>query len=1305
MPNQYFIIPDKSLTKSTVVADSTTTSTYPPMGKINSMLVPNTNNHGSLVAFAFGTIADSTEYTFLIQNSGSLYETTYIWKNSTDADTLYRGLPDYRTPTTQCVPFTPNAASVGCSSFTGTYSSKLQKEFLYCVTQVGSTANYVIKVFTRAVDDETNIQCGPHVLYTDTPFTEETLGTTIEFDTEYGTGENSCIDVCQLSNGDFRLAVLNKRDIDIYHSVDGLNFTRISEKMVERFSLTYGNLRPAKIRFASAGNYLRIIFVDTLESFSWRDPDSPNYATNIDAPDCHYLYSAVSVDGGSSWSFMDRLVTQRQKDGHHGFFMDICGADETIGSFILNYAFPVDSDDAYNRTYMASGFDSWSIMTVRFNSPNIGYGIGKVSGGSYGLGYHSIPSPVHLCNGHEYIWCFFGATGGANQLGSYPIPFANDSSDIQCNSLEKTIMLIDKRYPLAEARAISLSQDCGQAFNWVESYNSADTFSSKGQRHTGYNGCRYRVAKSGKAYKIGSGIAFAYQSADMIAAGSGSMVSDWVSTTAIALMPAYERYGNWQIRPLSEYVRDANSYTDNHMYKKWPTYNYKNIIPGVLSWYEWDMFAGMYPNPFISAAPWFIGAPPKSDIVSGGFIGKNSQGFIWSNWREGSYGTPLYNEPDNTRMAFRIAAPNIGDQLFFYAKDAAVSFYHSAASGNSFGFRGKMGPPYRCWGYRSTGATGNSPNHVNMNTTGPHGVLIQASVATDLEDTIGPGPAVMVKTWAQSDYGNVYKRSAIKFAVTFSNEAPDAGYLGKARFRIYDYGNAATTIRGNIEFDTVSETVPLLRNFYEIRISSMPLRKRDVAIGVWSVSVRRTGTNEWKDFTFTPFDASEYHTSVANDYENEEQSISWGNYFAGNNVSGTGWNSYWQYIRVMPGKPMNQPSYNGLFSDRTYPEIIQGRLLSENPVQTATDSYVSWSGYGGMQNDSFTLVPNYTYNVTNALQYPSPRTQFRSQSGSSIYDITLQAVGTTTFDSTFNQDAWAIMNTNCTFVQLYGSTDNAVYDFIDSNYTHIHVATVVSATRNSMEVEWKTGTFSTVNVIPPTPYTLNKTQNITYDMTINEASGTPAVGRWKIQKHTGNKLVLETQNSAYTTGFNSSMVGSTIYVHSPNIVLNETSVENYKYLKFRFHGTDVTAEDYFKIGTIVGGLSLNLDVPIEWGTTDDSMKENVTHFNTRSGIKWGYTEGPAARTITGKITGDTNEQERIKLRNMFNSFIDISQFPVVLVMNSNGDTVGGNIKPEDIVLGEIEGGMVLKNDGWYYDEVQESWMPIGNLSITVTEVT
>ena len=138
-------------------------------------------------------------------------------------------------------------------------------------------------------------------------------------------------------------------------------------------------------------------------------------------------------------------------------------------------------------------------------------------------------------------------------------------------------------------------------------------------------------------------------------------------------------------------------------------------------------------------------------------------------------------------------------------------------------------------------------------------------------------------------------------------------------------------------------------------------------------------------------------------------------------------------------------------------------------------------------------------------------------------------------------------------------------------------------------------------------------------------------------------------------------------------------------------------------GTVIVGTTLSMD-PLEMSWTySDNDKSNVTLNKTRSGSSWGYREGPTQRTVTGTFQGDVSEQVRRFVRDTMRVATNYDQTGLVFVLYDEDPEL--NPLAEDFyMLGRGPSSLNFENVGWYYDENEQNWRPVGNLSLTITEI-
>ena len=290
------IVPDRSLRESTL--ESATSQG----GIKGNVAYGSTSNNGNAKLFLDGAPTNETTYNFLINDSGSINQSTFLWKKSTETDDDYRGENDLRLIHDVHSPFI-NFGTEYCSA---AYIENLDRELLY-----NKYDEDTIKVYYRTASDT----------YGDYNWSNQTIDVTnIE-----GLGLDGSFDVCTL-NDQVIMCVAYDNDIHIYKSEDGLSFSLIAKYVFSRFVGSKVVLFDLKI--ASSGNFLRMIF-------------SAHPPSNNMIPEA--LFSMSSFDGGNTWELTNSLglegqtpnavLTGKYSTNNH-YIYDICKYDDN-GTFII----------------------------------------------------------------------------------------------------------------------------------------------------------------------------------------------------------------------------------------------------------------------------------------------------------------------------------------------------------------------------------------------------------------------------------------------------------------------------------------------------------------------------------------------------------------------------------------------------------------------------------------------------------------------------------------------------------------------------------------------------------------------------------------------------------------------------------------------------------------------------------------------------------------------------------------------------------------------------------------------------------
>tara|TARA_B100000282_G_scaffold198765_1_gene145367 strand:+ start:16973 stop:20659 length:3687 start_codon:yes stop_codon:yes gene_type:complete len=304
---------------------------------------PSSSNEGALTVLGTGTPRSTTitDLTLRVQDSGSLEQTTFLFKESDKADTLYKGEHDRRQSYLHSTPFPyshfddPNYYGYGLALG---YTQGNDREFVLIVS---TTTLNEIKIAYRNI-------FSPNLFSVDGGWTQTSINmmTTfkkkVAFSGSIATSQAQ-LATCTLDNGKALIFVVNnERDIDVYLTSDALNWVLIAENILGRFidSEISNTTTLFNLCVSSSGNYVKLA--------STRIFDDDNY-----------IFTITSSDRGFSWNLSDSYVCRAGLSAPIGgdrFTFSLAGIQES-GSFIL-----CTTDNTLNivRTYIGNGSNELS---------------------------------------------------------------------------------------------------------------------------------------------------------------------------------------------------------------------------------------------------------------------------------------------------------------------------------------------------------------------------------------------------------------------------------------------------------------------------------------------------------------------------------------------------------------------------------------------------------------------------------------------------------------------------------------------------------------------------------------------------------------------------------------------------------------------------------------------------------------------------------------------------------------------------------------------------------------------------------
>ena len=372
--------------------------------------------------------------------------------------------------------------------------------------------------------------------------------------------------------------------------------------------------------------------------------------------------------------------------------------------------------------------------------------------------------------------------------------------------------------------------------------------------------------------------------------------------------------------------------------------------------------------------------------------------------------------------------------------------------------------------------------------------------------------------------------------------------------------------------------------------------------------------------------------------------------------------------------------------------------VTHNLIYLRAGQSAVWSGSSGAENDLYDLKTEYAYGAENILQSDSPRQQWRSAGLTSSIETTFahpeDANGRIQRDFV---SGFGIVGTNATSITLLGTATSAFTTLLTIDFeTSRGRVVATSANSHTIEVEFDSG-----KVPKPGEFISSSTKG---GRKWYSRFGTLGAGSGNVTTNEHNTIIDHFEGSTAAKQFielsdlNTSPTigaGTTVIIYRDRGYGAISGERSMKTLKVRAVGTGTEVEGYLYCGSVVCGNTLNVTRLLEWDHTVGEESNN-TMFASRSGLTWGYNEGPNRRSITGKLIGDVTEQTRNRLKNNIRRATDFNRRPLFFVLQD------GSQSPDTIFFGNVEVGS-NDNAGYYYDENMQTWRSVGDMSLTIIE--
>jgi hypothetical protein len=378
--------------------------------------------------------------------------------------------------------------------------------------------------------------------------------------------------------------------------------------------------------------------------------------------------------------------------------------------------------------------------------------------------------------------------------------------------------------------------------------------------------------------------------------------------------------------------------------------------------------------------------------------------------------------------------------------------------------------------------------------------------------------------------------------------------------------------------------------------------------------------------------------------------------------------------------PAGQANPGGLFGWQT---------ASAMPTAIEEGLTVGWAGSGGVRGDQFAGPVQHSHPAEAPLLASGPRLDWRSVTGtpgSLPNSIIILDADPVDGIGKFAHSAISMFGLNVRQVLVEYDDDVAFGSAVTAGTlnTTAFGATAFTVDRVNGSVLRVSGT--------PTRFTDGECAGLYIRMTSGTANGKT----FKVTQHRSLRNLhcdeetvdLATQGVAAADTFVMFRPEATLVYSTP---IGGSTVPPKRYMRLTFTDTD-TAEDDHRLGALVPGEELTLDVPMDWAFTDNEQP-NVTRYRTRSAIRWAFPEGPVQRSLVGRVVGDVTQRQRDRMRFVLRQ-VHYEAVPVVLVLDED--------RPDVTVLGRLVSGNQQDNAAWYLDANSDK-RTAGDLSVTFEE--
>lgn len=1056
--------------------------------------------------------------------------------------------------------------------------------------------------------------------------------------------QSGVLDAVVLPNDKILMVVRYERDLYLYISEDGLNFELYSPSILSRFTDITSSV--TNVKMACSGNYVRIVGVI-------EPRDVPGLEDGG-----HYIFSLVSPDRGSSWSrsTFTKVAYQKEATGDDRFSIDLVPYDNN-GTFLL--ALLGDERTSTSTEEVVVGSEVVEYGEVEEVTETVETQYTEVDINAYEIHIATSTNQfsklnnlrlkpgvsiqnIYLCNHSDWIVAITCSVSTRNDVAPDPTEEVTTEVAFGSGTLTTTSTVIT--FTNYEYQLFYISKlENPLNCTWKNLNGGLDI--------TGFLGSARIIPAKGKLFSSTDSMHWFHAMRDKVKPLEYAYVPD----------SFYTQIGFWTRRP----YRDINvgNFNGSREFAKdkfkinrhdpvgrafRPQWNTALGSPAGGMWGSYDSIWTMNRNP-------------------GGTYGRwESLEYQIQGLSNATYSDYLYFQYIDRSYLNRTSKPN--DSTTAGITDYGTGEYlHDKES------------PDRNWCFIPYNDGTFGPEYNNA----PHGSCVVWEGRFD--DSVHNGTTrdfmvVGMSSYARVDIVNftpVYKK--VNCVVRHSKD------------KVVLYDNEVSAPLATITPDTgIYGTEPFKDSFWEFRWAWYPYSTDTNKSTQCILMCRKTGTEEWLSTDMIDNIAHSANSNI----EILNQTLYFGNLSSRPNIK-----SEWKNVGIHNNNDLGTFSYEQAniapITNVNTLDIIRGKTVSDSPdvFYTEEGTKAVWGGASGHYNDRYLGTMGYNYPATNINTFQSPRIQYRSEDTDLSIPKSPEIVFKSNNDDLFYHNAVSIINCNVREVGISYSMDGTSYgteQVVNFERTQEGLARVQSVNDNIIEIA-----LDPTDFVAPSEF-ISTDDNKYYLRFDTSTSGSNQV--MEIKSSFGkNILLINTDNmNIDSSDLNSTLVGSSVSIYSDRAYRSYGDSMYGKYMKVTIKSAHQTAENYAYLGSIVVGQRYEFDVPLSWEYSDNE-KANQTRFRTRSGIQWSYNQGPAERELQLTMIGDVSEQKRRELREQLKGLSGYGERNLVFVTAPSNDS-------SLIFHGMPNEQTQFQNQGWYYDEASRTWMPVGDLSITLIEI-